>query len=184
MTSFLFWNIFIKLFIEPLSCFIPFKWKKEKPIRGRYSSLLLQPIPDAAADRAERNTGADFTAHHTDMIFQFGYGSGFQCTILRLLLQHTILSEPEFVNLLRSQGFDSQPGGPVRLPYLTYRPAKLQRLAGSIPWNRFPGSFNEYKYRAGIFKPLWSPGIDAKASTPPAYVAWRAGTITLFLVGA
>jgi hypothetical protein len=39
-------------------------------------------------------------------------------------------------------------------------------------------------YRAGIFKPLWSPGIDAKASTPPAYVAWRAGAITLFLVGA
>ncbi len=38
--------------------------------------------------------------------------------------------------------------------------------------------------RAGIFKPLWSPGIDAKASIPPAYVAWRAGTITLFLLGA
>ncbi len=27
-------------------------------------------------------------------------------------------------------------------------------------------------------------GIDAKASIPPAYVAWRAGTITLFLLGA
>jgi hypothetical protein len=38
--------------------------------------------------------------------------------------------------------------------------------------------------RAGIFKPLWRPGIDAKASIPPAYVAWRAGTITLFLLGA
>ncbi len=38
--------------------------------------------------------------------------------------------------------------------------------------------------RAGIFKPLWSPGIDAKASIPPAYVAWRAGMITLFLLGA
>jgi hypothetical protein len=25
--------------------------------------------------------------------------------------------------------------------------------------------------RAGIFKPLWSPGIDAKASIPPAYEA-------------
>ncbi len=36
----------------------------------------------------------------------------------------------------------------------------------------------------GIFKPLWSPGIDAKASIPPAYVAWRAGAITLFLLGA
>jgi hypothetical protein len=31
---------------------------------------------------------------------------------------------------------------------------------------------------------LWSPGIDSKASIPPAYVAWRAGTITLFLLGA
>jgi hypothetical protein len=40
------------------------------------------------------------------------------------------------------------------------------------------------QFRAGIFKPLWSPGIDAKASIPPAYVAWRAGTITLFLLGA
>jgi hypothetical protein len=38
--------------------------------------------------------------------------------------------------------------------------------------------------RAGIFKPLWSPGIDAKASIPPACVARRAGTITLFLLGA
>jgi hypothetical protein len=38
--------------------------------------------------------------------------------------------------------------------------------------------------RAGIFKPLWSPRIDAKASIPPAYIAWRAGTITLFLLGA
>ncbi len=25
---------------------------------------------------------------------------------------------------------------------------------------------------ADIFKPLWSPGINVKASIPPAYVAW------------
>jgi hypothetical protein len=37
---------------------------------------------------------------------------------------------------------------------------------------------------ARIFKGLWSPGIDSKESIPPAYVAWRAGTITLFLLGA
>ena len=36
--------------------------------------------------------------------------------------------------------------------------------------------------RAIIFKRLWSPGIDSKESIPPAYVAWRAGTTTLFLV--
>jgi hypothetical protein len=38
-------------------------------------------------------------------------------------------------------------------------------------------------YRARIFKLLWSPGIDSKELIPPAYVAWRAGMITLFLLG-
>jgi hypothetical protein len=37
--------------------------------------------------------------------------------------------------------------------------------------------------KARIFKRLWSPGIDSKELIPPAYVAWRAGTITLFLPG-
>ena len=35
---------------------------------------------------------------------------------------------------------------------------------------------------ARIFKCLWSPGIKSKEWIPPAYVAWRAGTITLFLL--
>ena len=34
-----------------------------------------------------------------------------------------------------------------------------------------------------IFKRLWSPGIDFKESIPPVYVARRAGTIILFLLG-
>ncbi len=37
--------------------------------------------------------------------------------------------------------------------------------------------------RARIFKHLWSPGIDSKELILPAYVALRAGTITLFLLG-
>jgi hypothetical protein len=41
--------------------------------------------------------------------------------------------ELEFENLLRRPGIDSQPGRPVHEPYLTYRPARLQRLAESIP---------------------------------------------------
>jgi len=36
--------------------------------------------------------------------------------------------------------------------------------------------------RACIFKRLWSPGINSKECISPAYVAWRAGTITLFLL--
>ncbi len=42
---------------------------------------------------------------------------------------------------------------------------------------------SEIEARARIFKRLWSPGIDSKVWIPPAYVAWRAGTITLFLLG-
>jgi hypothetical protein len=41
----------------------------------------------------------------------------------------------------------------------------------------------EKKPRARICKRLRSPGIDSKESIPPAYVAWRAGTTTLFLLG-
>ncbi len=33
------------------------------------------------------------------------------------------------------------------------------------------------------FKLLWSPGIDSKKWIKPAYETWRAGTITLFLLG-
>jgi hypothetical protein len=36
--------------------------------------------------------------------------------------------------------------------------------------------------RDGIFKLLRSPGIGSKESIPPAYIAWRAGTATLFLL--
>jgi hypothetical protein len=38
--------------------------------------------------------------------------------------------------------------------------------------------------RARTFKCVWGPGIDSKERIPPAYVEWRAGTKTLFLLGA
>ncbi len=50
-----------------------------------------------------------------------------------------------------------------RAKYLGWQPIGL-------PWAR-------------IFKRVWGPGIDSKEWIPPAYVAWRAGTITLFLLG-
>jgi hypothetical protein len=50
--------------------------------------------------------------------------------------------EPVFANLLVSPGIDSQFGGQVRQPYLTYGPARLHRLAESVLWNRFLGSLN------------------------------------------
>ncbi len=51
-----------------------------------------------------------------------------------------ITTEPEFVNLLRSPGFDSQPGGSVQQPYLTYRPVRLYIGWRIHSWNRLLGS--------------------------------------------
>jgi hypothetical protein len=71
-----------------------------------------------------------------------------------------------FVDLLRSPRIDSQPGGPVRQPCLSYRPDRLHRLAKSIPRTRFPSSINVYKYGlcARFCKRLRIPGIDSKES--------------------
>ncbi len=58
----------------------------------------------------------------------------------------SLTPEPECVIILRSQGIDSQSGGPVRQHCLTYRPARLHRQAELIPWIRFLGSWNVYKF--------------------------------------
>ncbi len=65
-------------------------------------------------------------------------------------------AEPVFVDLLRSPGIDSQIGGPVRLPYFSHW---LAGLAKSIPWNRFLGFINVYKY--GLSCPI----LQSNAST-------------------
>ncbi len=57
-----------------------------------------------------------------------------------------MLPEPVFVNLSRCPRIYSQPDGPVRQPYLSYRPARLHRLAESIHLNQFLGPLNDYKY--------------------------------------
>ncbi len=64
--------------------------------------------------------------------------------------------ESEFLNLLGSPWIDSQHGGAIKQPFMTYRPARLciHRLAESIPWNRFLGSLRVYKFW------LWS-GLQA-----------------------
>jgi hypothetical protein len=44
----------------------------------------------------------------------------------------TTTAEAIFVNLSRNPGIDSQPGGLVRQPYLSYLPTRLHRLSESI----------------------------------------------------
>ncbi len=49
----------------------------------------------------------------------------------------------------------------VRQIVLSYRPAKLHKLAESIPWIRFLGSLNVYKFVLWIY---FSQGIDSVES--------------------
>ncbi len=44
--------------------------------------------------------------------------------------------------------FPAWRAGTVQQPYLSYWPARLHRLAESIPWNRFLGPLNVYKFLA------------------------------------
>ncbi len=53
----------------------------------------------------------------------------------------------------------------------------------SVSSSKLSPRTNFIDHRARTFKWLWGPGIDSKKWIPPAYVAWRAGTITLFLLG-
>jgi hypothetical protein len=64
-------------------------------------------------------------------------------------------AEPVFVDHLRGPGIESQPGGPVRQPCYSYKPAEPHRLAESISRNRFLGSIIDYKY--GLWNQLRSP---------------------------
>jgi hypothetical protein len=65
--------------------------------------------------------------------------------------------EPVFVDLLRGPGIDSQHGGPVRQPYLSYQPARPHRLAVSVYRNRFLASKNVYKYGPWMYALLMIP---------------------------
>jgi hypothetical protein len=47
---------------------------------------------------------------------------------------------------LRSPEINSKESIPPAYVGLSYRPARLHRLAEAIPWNRFLGTLNFYKY--------------------------------------
>ncbi len=62
-------------------------------------------------------------------------------------------------------------------------PPSPRQLQSSHPLEATCPSFpDESADSDGIFKLLKEPGIDSTESIPPVYVAWRAGTTTLFLL--
>ncbi len=59
-----------------------------------------------------------------------------------------------------------------RQPYLSYRPARLHRLAESIPRNRFLGFINLYKY--GLWSAMHSP-LSHPNCPPNSVELWGKG---------
>ncbi len=108
--------------------------------------------------------------------------------------QLVFYTEPVFVNLWRSPRIDSQPDGPVRQPYLSYRPAMLLWQVESNTRNRFMVSWNVYKYGLCYFmhhrgcmlegwpwlascSPLHSPMVESFPGTSRWHIfllAWTA----------
>ncbi len=82
-------------------------------------------------------------------------------TIYNFLYKHTskmdidqvLFKVTTYYNL--SLGIDSQPGGPTGQPYLTYRPARLHRLAELLRWNQYLGPLKRLNIRAQISQPVF-----------------------------
>jgi hypothetical protein len=89
------------------------------------------------------------------------------------------MSEPVFVDHLRSPVIDSQPGGPVRQPYFSYRPAEPHRLTESIP-----GLHKQLQIRVQGTYLGWLVRLAPRAGTRdfcPAMAARRPSTKYFFL---
>jgi hypothetical protein len=86
-------------------------------------------------------------------ISKYGLSNRFQgidsVSLCSLAGRYVKYVEPEFVNLLKSPGIDSQPDGLVRQLYWTYWPARLHRLAESIP-----GLPKRYKFGLWVVVPV------------------------------
>jgi hypothetical protein len=95
---------------------------------------------------------------------KFGYFLSFYVPASSFCLYHSKVS-CWFPKNIRNKDINSQHGGPIRQPYLLYRPARLHRLAESIPRNRFLGSLNVYKYglrQTEVKNLVWFGEIERK----------------------
>ncbi len=84
--------------------------------------------------------------HGLNIVIVVLFQSCLKLSLSRMTNTENIL-KPEYVNILKSPGIDSQPDGPERQPYLTYRDPRIHRLVESTPWNRLLGTLNVYKFR-------------------------------------
>ncbi len=104
-------------------------------------------------------------------------------TVFRALLVYVGCDSPLHVVMVVLHTFSilKQPNGYYYLQQAVTLNPSSSNLTIILP--KAIGQRRGGKIRDGIFTLLGSPGFDSKESIPPAYVAWRAGTITLFLIG-
>ncbi len=101
-----------------------------------------------------RNHGQNNNIGHIMSLSEAWYTPVCKSVLGRRVPRGTVIlskTEPEVVNIKGALPMES--GGPVRYPFLSYRPARLHRLVESIPRNRFLSSLNVYKY--GLSCTVW-----------------------------
>jgi hypothetical protein len=83
-----------------------------------------------------------------------------------VILKTGLKAEPVFVNLLRSPGINSQPGGTVRQPYLSYRHAMLHRQVVIESSESIPGLLKCLKIRAQVMNRHWRKSTNKRQAKP------------------
>ncbi len=103
------------------------------------------------------------------------------CFVLHLQIVENIIGQPL---MSTDVGYNYSTNG--KSWFLKWEKEARMKCPGSeLEKHRFEAVFLGMNLRswARTFKCLWGSGIDSKEWIPPAYVAWRAGTIILFLLG-
>ena len=140
-------------------------------------------------------TGVHFCILHIMLLFSLSFASTVQdkkwnIYLFYFICECTVFIAPLSLSPEYSMNFAaSLPDTPILFRFNT-SPLAATGIVHQVTLDILLGHFcigckdvGLVKNRARIFKRLWSPGIDCKEWIPPAYVAWRAGTITLFLLG-
>ncbi len=101
-------------------------------------------------------------------------GKFIRARLFKLMYPKPEFVEPVFVNLWRKLGINSHHGGSIQQPYWMYQPARLHRLAESVPrlFKRSQIRSTELEF----LKRLWGLGTEEEEgyrTGPPGYISWR-----------
>ncbi len=118
------------IFVGRLIWLLPHQLSRQKAVSLSQSSCVS---PIELTEGRVKGQWVEEEPSHTKACSSINHSLLSVCVWLGMDFQHY---RAPICRTLRSPGIDSQPGGLVRQPYQSYRPARLQRLEESNPRNR------------------------------------------------